>query len=387
MTLRERLRLRLRHAGPAMSFAGWREALRAAAGALLGVGLLGLALPPLARGDVGLLMLIAPFGASAVLLFAAPNSPLAQPWSAVMGNVVSATVAVAVVKAAPTPWLAAALAPGLAILAMHLTRALHPPGGAVALTAALSPDMVQDLGFGFALAPVGLGTAAMALLAAGFAHATGRRYPFRQAAAVDAPTSARVGLSREELTEILQELRQSANIGVADLARLIAAAETRIALHHHEGVTAAEIMSRDLVTVGPETPLFAIAEIFRRHGFTSLPVVGPEGRYLGLIFQIHLIRRGDDEARRSRRSFVGAMARLLDRERDSPPRAREIMSVSTPHVAPQTPLSALLPHLAMGDCDALPVLEGETIVGVVTRTDLAAALARGAGASSGRPSA
>src|SRR5690606_39958223 len=80
-------------------------------------------------------------------------------------------------------------------------------------------------------------------------------------------------LSREELTEILQRYRQSLNLGVEDLARLIGAAELQAATHHTGPLTAADVMSRDLVTVSPQTRLVQVADIFRRHGFTSLPVV------------------------------------------------------------------------------------------------------------------
>ncbi len=90
---------------------------------------------------------MAPFGASSVPLFAVPNSPLAQPWSAIVGNIVAALVGVAVRLVVPDPALRIALAMGLAITVTILCRALHPPAGAVAMTAAMSPDAVRELGF------------------------------------------------------------------------------------------------------------------------------------------------------------------------------------------------------------------------------------------------
>src|SRR5450830_1606221 len=81
--------------------------------------------------------LIAPMGASAVLLFAVPASPLAQPWSIIGGNLVSALVGVSYAKLVAEPALAAALAIALAIACMFALRCIHPPSGAVALTAVL----------------------------------------------------------------------------------------------------------------------------------------------------------------------------------------------------------------------------------------------------------
>jgi CBS-domain-containing membrane protein len=78
-------------------------------------------------------LLIGSFGASAVLLFGAHDSPLAQPRNLVGGHVVSAGVAVLPAALGGSGILATGLAVGLAIFFMHLTRTTHPPGGATAL--------------------------------------------------------------------------------------------------------------------------------------------------------------------------------------------------------------------------------------------------------------
>jgi len=78
-------------------------------------------------------LLIGSFGASAVLLFGACDSPLAQPRNLVGGHLVSASVAVAVVALFGSGPLAMAAAVGLAIFLMYFTRTIHPPGGATAL--------------------------------------------------------------------------------------------------------------------------------------------------------------------------------------------------------------------------------------------------------------
>ena len=371
----------LRSLGPAVAHVSVADAARAGLGALAGLGLTGLFL---LSADVDLrdgLFLVAPFGATSVLLFAVPNSPLAQPWSAIVGNTVAALVGVAVCLLVPDPVLRVAVAVGLAIFATMLCRALHPPAGAVAMTAALSPDTIAELGFWFALAPVALGTAALVLLAAVYARLTGRRYPFRQFnekaqhGTHDAAPAERLGLSETELTDILERYRQSFNLGVEDLARLIGAAELQAATHGTGPMTAADIMSRDLVTVRPDTTLATVADLFHHHRFTSLPVVGAGDAYLGVIFQIHLI----EAARRQspvQRIVPAPLARLLDRGGQRPAHAAAIMTTSGPRAMPATPIGALLPMMAAGDVDAVPVLEDGRIVGIVTRTDLIAAMAR-----------
>lgn len=372
----------LRSLGPAVARTPLSEAARAGVGALAGLALTGLfLLSPSVDLATGL-YLVAPFGASSVLLFAVPNSPLAQPWSAIVGNVLAALIGVAACMFVDDPALRVGLAVGLTITAAILCRAVHPPAGAVAMTAALSPDMVDQLGFWFALTPIGTGTVALVLLATVYARLTGRRYPFRQFdepnrhGTHDAKPAERLGLSEAELTGILEKYRHSFNLGVEDLARLIGAAELQAASHHTGPLCAADIMSSNLITVGPRAGLAEIAELFRQHRFTSLPVVGPEAEYLGVIFQMHLITRARDEALSQGRGFANGLRRLFDRRQDRQIRAYDIMDSKGPRARPATPIGALLTMMADGEVDAVPVLEEDRIVGIVTRTDMMAALAR-----------
>lgn len=372
----------MRALGPALPAVHPVEALRAGVGAFIGLAVVGmLVLSPVVDLQTGL-YLIAPFGASAVLLFAVPNAPLAQPWSAVVGNTLAALIGVAVCMTVPEPAMRIALAVGLSIAVMILCRAVHPPAGAVAMTAAMNPEAVDRLGFWFALAPVALGTVALVVLAMIYARLTGRRYPFRHfedrnaQGTTDPASIQRLGLSEAELTDLLERYRQSFNMGVEDLARLIGAAELQAAGHRTSPMTAADVMSRDLVTVAADTPVSEVADLFRRHKCTSLPVVGPEDRFLGVIFQMHLIDRARDDALRLNRGFGAAMARMLDRSRDRPAQAHEIMGVAGPRATPETPIAALLPLMAEGAVDAVPVLQRGRLRGIVTRTDLIAALAK-----------
>ena len=109
----------------------------------------------------GLKTLLASMGASAVILFAMPHSPVAKPWSLVGGHFISASVGILCARWIPHLWAAAALAVGLSIFAMHLARCLHPPGGASALIPVLGGESVKALGFQFLLTPLSLNLAVM----------------------------------------------------------------------------------------------------------------------------------------------------------------------------------------------------------------------------------
>jgi CBS-domain-containing membrane protein len=124
-------------------------------------------------------LLIPPFGASAVLVYGAVTSPLAQPRNVMGGHVISALIGVACYRWCGGPvWVTAALAVSLAISAMLLTRTLHPPGGATALLAVIGGDRVHHLGFLYPFLPIALGALillAVALLVNNLSKH--RRYP------------------------------------------------------------------------------------------------------------------------------------------------------------------------------------------------------------------
>ncbi len=131
-------------------------------GAFLGISAVAWADRLLLAGTDALL-LIGSMGASAVLVYGAPRSPLAQPRNLVGGHMLSALIGVACYRwLGAYPELAAALAVATAIALMQVTRTLHPPGGATALIAVVGSEQLHRLGFLYVLAPAGL--AALILL-------------------------------------------------------------------------------------------------------------------------------------------------------------------------------------------------------------------------------
>lgn len=110
-------------------------------------------------------LIAAPFGATAVLVFAVPDSPLAQPRNVIGGCVMGAIVCVTCVSLFGTaPWVMA-LAVATAIKLMQLTHTLHPPGGAVALVGVMSHATWE-----FILVPVLVGAILMVACTAMFGY-------------------------------------------------------------------------------------------------------------------------------------------------------------------------------------------------------------------------
>lgn len=144
-----------------------------------GLGILLIALISFYFTDARSAALIVPsMGASAVLLFAVPHGRLSQPWALFGGNLISALIGVSCYKVIPDPFLAAALAVGIAISAMHLCNCIHPPGGATALVAVIGGPVIHELGYQYVLTPVLLNVCVIFLVAFIFNSLfPWRRYP------------------------------------------------------------------------------------------------------------------------------------------------------------------------------------------------------------------
>lgn len=141
------------------------EVLWSLLGSFLGIGICGyLSYRYFEPRDM--MMIIGSFGASAVLVYAAIKSPLAQPRNLVGGHVLSGLIGVLCCRLfGGAPWLASAFAVSLSITAMLLTKTLHPPGGATALIAVIGGEKVHRLGLLYAFVPAGMGALILLVVA------------------------------------------------------------------------------------------------------------------------------------------------------------------------------------------------------------------------------
>ncbi|WP_336517797.1 HPP family protein [Pollutibacter soli] len=128
------------------------------------------------------IFLIGSFGASAVLVFGSTNSPLAQPRNLIGGHLISALIGVTIQYFIPDQvWLASALAVSLSIVAMQITKTLHPPGGATALIANIGSEKIKHLGYYYILSPVLSGVIILLIIALIVNNIPRHRnYPYRK---------------------------------------------------------------------------------------------------------------------------------------------------------------------------------------------------------------
>lgn len=189
------------------------EQWRAALGAGLGIALTGWVCQLFAtQFDLNWPWLIAPLGASAVLVFAIHTSPLARPWAVIVGNTVSALVGMACLHSlGSSPWVGG-LAVCLSIVVMFSLRCLHPPGGAIALLVVLS----HQPNYAFVVFPVLVNALLLVFLGIAINRMTGKSYPHR---VINAALSAETLTS--ELEHVLRKHNEVLDISIEDLQVLI----------------------------------------------------------------------------------------------------------------------------------------------------------------------
>ncbi|RZJ89047.1 MAG: HPP family protein, partial [Brevundimonas sp.] len=176
---------------PILAGASLRDRIIACLGGFIGIGLTALVGRLTMQGldPHTTLMIAAPLGASAVMVFVVPASPMTQPWSIIGGHVVSALTGIVTAHVISEPTLAAGVAVGAAIGTMSLCRCLHPSGGGTALLPVVGGAAVHQAGWMFALLPIGLNAVTLTVAAWAFHRLiSGQSYPHK--AALAAPDAA-----------------------------------------------------------------------------------------------------------------------------------------------------------------------------------------------------
>ncbi len=281
---------RIRLFRPILAGATLRDRILACLGALAGIALTAYVSAVAAGNVTDLLWIVPPMGASAVLLFAVPASPMAQPWPAIGGNVISALIGIAVAHFMPLSALSAGIAVASAIAAMSLLRCLHPPGGAAALVGLFAG---ASSSYWFPLMPVGVNAVILTASAWVYHRMSGHTYPHAPAAPATAPKSAQElpwTFSRTDIASALDEMGETFDIDTADLETLLRTIEQRALARSYKQLTCRDLMSTGLISVAASAPPEEARAKLVASDVRRLPVLDAEGRIVGAIGLRDLVR-------------------------------------------------------------------------------------------------
>ncbi len=173
------------------------------------------------------LMLLASMAASAVLLFAAPHSPFAQPWNLVGGHLFSAIAGWICSLLIPDQVMAAGMAVGTAIFLMHFLNCLHPPGAATALTLVLATGQFHEMGWQWVAVIVIANTLISLLLALAINNLLpGRHYPIRPVAPTPSKPEPRVIPEQADIQWALEQMDSVIDVSANDISIIYGKAQT-----------------------------------------------------------------------------------------------------------------------------------------------------------------
>ena len=370
LSWRQRLGGWLYHFSPSPLGINGRERLRVTAGIGLGILLAALLSRWWSQGSVGPQpWMVASLGASAVLVFATPSSPLSQPWPVLAGSTLSVLVGLACAVLVPYPAVAAALAVALSVAIMVPLRCLHPPGAAVALFAVLS----HEHGVQLAALPIFINALVLLLFGVAYNTLTGRSYPHRQRPVPSTPASSPSRFISSDLDMALAHYNEVLDISRADLEGLLHLAG-RAAFQRTLGeLRCSDIMSAPALSVQGTTALQQAWTLMRREQIKALPVTDAEQKVVGIVTVADFMRLANLDLH----DGLGKRLRALVMGRGTSPRVvQDLMSSPVQTAQAGQHAMDLVPLFSHGGHHHIPIVEGEgMLVGIITQTDLVKALA------------
>ncbi|MCK9397041.1 MAG: HPP family protein [Methylobacter sp.] len=323
-------------------------------------------------------MIVASMGASAVILFVMPHSPLAQPWPFFGGQLISAIIGVACALWIADTAIASACAVGGSVFAMLLLRCLHPPGAATAIAPVLSDDLIGSLGYGFVLMPVGLNVVVLLVIAIVINRWVLRHaYPTAPGTQniIDKPVQ-KTGITDQDLTLALENMDMFMDVSQGDLRKLLTDAEAQSFKRFKGNITCADIMVRDVPAVEYGTEVEEAWNIMHKQKLKAMPVIDRAGRVIGIITWndfFKFINLSPYESFQDK--FRAFIRRTPDVSTDKPESIGHMMSSSVVVLSESTHIADLISLMSAQGYRQIPIINNENrLVGMVYQANLIAAL-------------
>lgn len=330
--------------------------------------------------------LVASMGATAVLLYAAHASPMAQPWAVFGGHIVSALIGATCARYIPdTAWAAAAAGSG-AILAMYLLRCMHPPGGATALMPVAAAS-VGSLGYSYVLAPVGIDVVLMLILALLINHYVLRRgYPAARAHVTSGasndgapePPVIQPPFDEGDLAQALHRMDTFIDVTHDDLMRIYRLARMEVYARRAGDRRCSEFMQPVPAPLECSTPLAEAFARLKASDLNALPVVDGSGVAVGTMGMEELHRHARAMPSKNPATRLEELLRPSpDRHGIKPENVGQVMNDKPLMFAPGHPVKDLLFELAERERRiVLAVDTDHKLLGVIEPTALMGQLHR-----------
>ena len=329
-------------------------------------------------------MIVASMGASAIILFFIPNSPLAQPWPFAGGQLLSAIVGVACALNISETSTAAATAVGASIVVMLIMRCLHPPAAATSLTPVMAGQSITSLGYSFVLVPVAVNVISMLILALIINRWIMKRdYPNplpihkKKIQRYDALDPAQpMGFTEEDLDLAFKDSEVFIDVPCSKLSQILTQAELNSFKRVRGDVSCGDIMNKHVFSVEYGTEVEEAWKIMHEHKLKAMPVIDKAKRVIGIITWNDFFKYIDlnlyDNFQDKIRQFI---RRTNDVTASKPEYVGFIMSKAVITTTDTTHIVELIPLMSVKGLRQIPVINSEKrLVGMIYQTNLIAAL-------------
>ena len=315
-------------------------------------------------------------GASAVIVFAIPHSPMAQPWSVIGGYLVAVIIGLLIQTAMVPPIPGVALAILLVMLVTMTLKCLHPPAGAIIVF--VFNQNPQNLQAGLmVLASVMLSALLLVVLTTVLNNlGLGRKYPQCLAEPIknlhstrDKPPTLRTGVTHEDLDYALKKHGTYVDIQEAELIDLY---ETAIdhAFSRKMNTRCGDIMARDIISITDDTGLDEAWHLLHRHKVKALPVINAQRQVTGIVTVADFLK----DVATSRLHYRAGLENLMHRGENPVTESRPVSQIMTrPVVTEQidAPVAMLIKKLSDLGMHHVPIVNAQQeLVGMITQSDL-----------------
>ncbi|OLY97482.1 HPP family protein [Polynucleobacter sphagniphilus] len=361
----------------------WSEHFRSAIGGIVGGGFVAFIAKFASEYTEINEWAMASLGASALLVFVLPSSPMAQPKAVIGGNIVSALVGVTCAILIPDPRLGIPIAIGVSILGMLFFKCLHAPAAATALSAILGHIVT----YRFALFPVLMDSLLLVLAGIFYNRITGKQYPHTEKSpgniSSKSPSAETMSLIEDKnaIAQVLAKYKEFIDINPGDLANIIRDVELHAYQQKLKSITCSAIMSSPVISVEMATPLEEAWIRIRKNHIKSLPVVDRNDRIVGIITLEHFLKYAAVDFDKTfgqrlqgfmRQSFSRASVKLSDAY---PNAVGQVMQKTVRVISTNRNLLDLVTIFEGDGHHHLPVIdEHQKLAGMITQSDFVRAI-------------
>ncbi len=324
-------------------------------------------------------------GASAVLLFAVPLGPLSQPWNFVGGHLISGLIGVTIAQWIPDMVLASTLAVSLAIFVMYVTRCLHPPGGATALTVMAGSSQIHELGYQYLLTPVLINILVMLAWALLINNLLPRRYYPNTLKSFLGDTRKHLGddhirtstsISRDDLQYALREMDEFIDVSEDDLTRIFRISATHARRRRMGEILVGEIMTREVISADHDTSVEEIWRLMGQNKIRGIPIIDNRQKVIGIVTIADFLNQvKTDNGKPLKERLLKFLQPTPGLSTDKPEYAGHVMTTPAITVNEKQHILDLFPIFYERGMHHLPVVnEDRKLTGMVTPKNLLIAL-------------